>query len=144
MSGQHETCESVDVVCALIVEEGRVLTVRYGPLSKHPGKWEFPGGKVHPGESPEDALLREIREELEVEVTIMEKLENAEYTYPERSIRLIPFVSAIRSGKLKLKEHDAFLWASQEALLLLDLLPADRLLLGSGQNFKRLKHFLAY
>jgi 8-oxo-dGTP diphosphatase len=136
------TFQPVDVVCALIIEKDRLLIVRYGPDSKHPGKWEFPGGKVLEGESLEEALRREISEELEIEIAIKEKLEFAEYAYPDRSIRLIPFLCTIKSGKLKLNEHEAYKWILHDELGNLDLLPADRLLLKTGENLRKLTDFL--
>ena len=135
--------EMMDVVCALIIKAGKLLIVQYGLDSKHPGKWEFPGGKVQPGESPESALIREIREELEMQIQPIFRLEPAEYTYPDKSILLLPFICSRISNDLNLNEHVMFEWVSLEELPGFDLLPADRAVLDIEMNNEALIGFMS-
>ena len=140
---KERTGVPVDVVCALIIEGGKLLIVQYGPGSKHPGQWEFPGGKVHAGESPEEALSREITEELGIQVNILYPLEPVEYEYSDRLIRLIPFVCRYERKTIVLQEHQALLWLELKDLNNFGLLPADRKLLDSRVNSGILKQFLS-
>jgi 8-oxo-dGTP diphosphatase len=137
------TIKPVDVVCALVVDNGKLLIVQHGPSSRHPWKWEFPGGKVHPGETPEAALVREIREELEMEIQIIIPLEPAGYAYPDKTIQLIPFLCLPNSGKLYLHEHARYEWVSLDELSVYDLLPPDRALLKIEMNEKNLTVFMS-
>jgi len=130
-----------DVVCALIVNNGKILIVQHGALSKHHGKWEFPGGKVHPGEFPESALIREIREELDIDVEVIFPLEAVVYPYPGKTIRLIPYVCAILSGSIFLNEHCQLHWSDIPGILGADLLPADLALMEIKENYLKLLEF---
>jgi 8-oxo-dGTP diphosphatase len=138
----QQTTQPLDVVCALIVESGRLLIMQHGPASMHPGMWEFPGGKVDPGENPEEALHREIREELNIEVAIHASLSVSEYSYPGKSIRLIPFLCSWESGIFRLNEHAHFRWIELNELNNWDLLPADKSLLNIERNFLELTLFM--
>jgi 8-oxo-dGTP diphosphatase len=131
----------IEVVCALIIKSGRLLIVQYGPDSKYPGKWEFPGGKVQSGESSDEALIREIREELEMEIQIIIPLEPAIYTYPDKTIRLNPFLCSRVSGDFVLNEHIRYEWVGLGDLSDYDLLPADRAILENEMNGKILTGF---
>lgn len=115
----------IPVTCALIFSEGKVLATRRSQSMDLPGKWEFPGGKVEENESPEECLKREIREELAIEIEIFEKLSPADFTYPTKTIRLIPMVAHKVGGQIHLAEHDQFLWLEKKDLLSLDWAPAD-------------------
>jgi 8-oxo-dGTP diphosphatase len=128
----------IDVVCAIIIKAGKLLIVQHGPDSINPGKWEFPGGKVHPGELPEAALIREIREELELEIKIITPLEPAGYAYPDKTILLIPFLCLCNSADLILNEHSRFEWVFLDDLAGYDLLPADRAVLEIEVNYREL------
>jgi len=90
------------------------------------GKWEFPGGKIEPGESDEDCIVREIREEMEIQIKTIKKLKSVEHHYPDKSIRLIPFLCKIVSGNINLTEHEEFRWTKKTEILLLDWAEADR------------------
>lgn len=92
---------------------------------KMAGKWEFPGGKLEPGESAEASLIREMQEELQLEIAILEPLIPVIHAYPTVEIELIPFLVKHIGGTLQLSEHDAFQWSSVEQLLQFDWAEAD-------------------
>jgi 8-oxo-dGTP diphosphatase len=104
------------VVCAIIVDQGKVLVCQRGPGQKMEGQWEFPGGKVDPGESPADAILREIREELTLELELERQSPWFPHTYPWGEMALQAFVSSIVGGSLTLLEHSNCQWVGPEAL----------------------------
>ncbi len=117
----------VPVVCALLIRDGHVLLARR-PAGKHLElKWEFPGGKVEPGEEPSAALIREIREELGCEIAIRERLPSRTHRYERGEIELIPFVCELEpgSGEPHPREHDAIVWAAPDSLAGYDLAEAD-------------------
>ena len=114
-----------DVTAAIITLEDKVLLTRRAPGEKHAGGWEFPGGKVESGESPETCLRRELREELEIETIIGEKLTESIHTYETGAIRLLAYRATILSGSLQLHVHDEYQWVSVAELTQFNLLPAD-------------------
>lgn len=116
----------IDVSCAIIQEGNKILAVKRAHGMHLAGKWEFPGGKIEPGESAEACIVREILEELELRITIIKLLNPVEHHYLEKSIRLIPFVCKILSGQIKLIEHEDFIWISKKGMLTLDWADADR------------------
>ena len=87
--------------------------------------WEFPGGKVEPGETPQEALVREIREELDTEIRVGELIDTIEYDYPTFHLSMDCFWAEIISGSLELREHEAARWLNKEELYSVDWLPAD-------------------
>ena len=116
----------IDVVCAILSDgEGNILACRR-PAGRHlAGRWEFPGGKVESGESPQAALARELREELGVEVEVGEAAGQVEWAYPTARIRLSAYHCKIRSGVLRLLEHDEVRWCGRDALASLLWADAD-------------------
>ncbi len=87
--------------------------------------WEFPGGKIEEGETPEHAIVREIKEELDTEIEVEKYLDTIEYDYPEFHLSMDCFLCSIISGELNLKEHEAARWLSKDELDSVDWLPAD-------------------
>ena len=116
--------KTVKVVAAVIRNGDRIFATQrgYGDLK---GGWEFPGGKVEPGETPQEALKREILEELETEIEVGELIDTIEYDYPTFHLSMDCFWCEIQSGALVLKEHEAAKWLSKDTLYSVDWLPAD-------------------
>lgn len=129
------------VVCALIVNDGKLLIVQHGPNTGHPLKWEFPGGKIQPGELHEAALIREVFEELNILITVDMALEPVIYSYPGKDIHLFPFLCRWISGTFILKEHVDSMWIDPEQYADYDMLPADFELLLQGRNYSHLLHY---
>lgn len=116
----------IDVTCAVIRnEDGLVLAVRRGPSMDNAGKWEFPGGKTRAGEDHEDCIIREIDEELEIDIVICGRLDEVIHDYGDKKIRLIPFLCDTLSLKPHLNEHDEYRWMQPVDLVTLDLTAAD-------------------
>jgi 8-oxo-dGTP diphosphatase len=114
-----------EVTCALIIQKDRMLVAQRSEQMPHPLKWEFPGGKLRKGETPEKCIRREIREELGLEITVVDSLPSMKHHYPNHTIRLLPFVCRIKKGKLTLREHKAHRWVSFADLDKIDWLEAD-------------------
>ena len=113
------------VACAVIERGGLLLSVQRSVTMSLPLKWEFPGGKIEPGEDAAACLRREVREELGVEVHIGAPLPAAAHDYPEFSVVLYPFRCRIASGALTLHEHAAARWLSPADLFSVDWAAAD-------------------
>ena len=116
--------KTIRVVAAIIVENGRVFATQRGYGDFKDG-WEFPGGKIEAGESPEQALVREIREELDTEIRVERLLQTVEWDYPTFHLSMDCFICKIESGDLHLREHEAARWLDLEHLNDVDWLPAD-------------------
>ncbi len=127
-----------EVVCALIVRQGKLLVTQHGIHSGHPWKWEFPGGKIQPGESREVALVREIREELRIEIGIDDELNPVTHAYGEKVVRLFPYLCRWTGGTMELTEHHTARWIAPGKIAGYDMLDADHKMLGEGDNFARL------
>ena len=107
--------EAVDVVAAVVERGGRYLITRRLEGTHLAGLWEFPGGKMLPGEKPEDALTRELKEELGVEATVGELIEAVDWSYPEKAVRLLFFRCAL-DGEPKPLEGQEMLWVTPPEL----------------------------
>lgn len=116
--------KTIRVVAAIIIENGSVFATQRG-YGEFKDGWEFPGGKIEPDETPEDAIVREIKEELDTEVEVIELLDTVEYDYPNFHLSMDCFICKIKSGDLVLKEHEAAKWLTKETLGSVDWLPAD-------------------
>ena len=114
----------IEVVAAIIIKDGQVFATQRG-YGEWKGWWEFPGGKMEPGESPQEALKREIREELEAEITVGQLLETVEWDYPAFHLTMHCFVCTLVSEDMHLNEHEAAAWLTKETLQTVKWLPAD-------------------
>ena len=119
-----EDRRKIEVVAAVIHKDGRILATQRG-YGEFKDKWEFPGGKMEAGESREEALRREIREELDAEIHIDNFLCTVEYDYPSFHLTMHCYLCTVASGVLTLKEHESAAWLSAGALESVDWLPAD-------------------
>lgn len=117
--------KTIRVVAAIIIDNKKVFATQRG-YGEFKDGWEFPGGKIEPGESPEDAIVREIKEELDAEVEVIELLDTVEYDYPKFHLSMDCFICKVKSGDLVLKEHEAAAWLTKNILYSVDWLPADR------------------
>ncbi|MCH5263442.1 MAG: 8-oxo-dGTP diphosphatase MutT [Lachnospiraceae bacterium] len=118
------TRKHVTVAAAIIVDDGKIFATQRG-YGKFKDGWEFPGGKVEEGETPQQAVKREIMEELDTEIEVGELFDTVEYDYPDFHLTMYCFFCTIQSGDLVLKEHEAAKWLTRENLDSVDWLPAD-------------------
>ena len=120
--------KTIEVVAAVIASNNKIFATQRGYGDFKDG-WEFPGGKIEPGETPEEALKREIKEELETEIIIDKYLKTVDYDYPKFHLTMHCFLCKIGSGELNLLEHEAAKWLSRKTINSVDWLPADLLVL---------------
>lgn len=113
------------VTCAIIIHESKILICQRSSTMNLPLKWEFPGGKVEPGEDEKATIVREIKEELHLDIKVAKRLEPVEHEYPTFRIRLVPFIANVIGGELLLEEHAAAKWVTVEDLDQYDWAPAD-------------------
>ena len=116
--------KTVRVVAAVIRKDDKIFATQRG-YGEFKDGWEFPGGKIEEGETPEQALAREIREELNTEIQVGKLIDTIEYDYPKFHLSMDCFWCEIMQGGLELKEHEAARWLSKEELYSVDWLPAD-------------------
>ncbi|MBR0217828.1 MAG: (deoxy)nucleoside triphosphate pyrophosphohydrolase [Clostridia bacterium] len=117
--------KTIQVVAAVIRQGDRIFAAQRG-YGKSKDGWEFPGGKIEPGETPEQALVREIREELNAEITVGEKLTQVEWDYSDFHLSMGCYWCDLASGGLTLREHESARWLALDELDAVDWLPADR------------------
>lgn len=121
--------KTIRVVAAVIRKDDKIFATQrgYGELK---GGWEFPGGKIEEGETPQEALKREIEEELDTEISVGELIDTIEYDYPNFHLSMDCFWCEIVEGKLVLKEHEAARWLDRKTMDDVEWLPADVTLVG--------------
>jgi len=120
-----DTHTRIHVSCAIIEQDGLILAAQRSSAMSLPLKWEFPGGKIHEGESPEECLRRELMEEMGIRVDLGRGLAPHTHHYPTFSVTLYPFVCTMASGDIVLHEHAAMVWLPPEHLGKLDWAEAD-------------------
>ena len=116
---------AIEVVAAVISDDERLILATQRGYGDMKDGWEFPGGKMEPGESPEEALKREIWEELETSIVVERLVQTVEWDYPKFHLTMHCFWCHLESGSLTLKEHEAARWLTIEQLDSVDWLPAD-------------------
>ena len=120
--------KTIEVVAAIIIKDGKVFATQRG-YGQWQGWWEFPGGKIESGECPQEALVREIREELDAKIEVGDLLETIEWDYPDFHLTMHCFICSLLSESLHLNEHEAATWLTHETLRSVKWLPADEILL---------------
>ena len=125
----------IEVVAAIIRKEGRIFATQRG-YGEWKDWWEFPGGKMEPGETPEEALKREIREELSTEICVDELLCTVKYDYPKFHLTLHCYFCSLVTEALHLNEHEAARWLANDELDSVKWLPADREVIEKMRNEK--------
>ena len=116
--------KTIEVVAAVICDGDRVFATQRG-YGEWKDWWEFPGGKMEPGETPEEALIREIKEELAAEISVGQRLTTVEHDYPKFHLTMHCYLCHVHSGQLILLEHEAARWLSRSELDSVEWLPAD-------------------
>ncbi len=114
-----------DVVCAIIERDGCFLIAQRPTEHLLAGKWEFPGGKISTGESPTEAIKREILEELHIDIDVHDPLMPNHHRYPTFSLNLIPFLCSIKSGTPQLTEHQQIAWVTSQSVKEYEMSEAD-------------------
>lgn len=117
--------QQIDVVGAVVVRGGLVLAAQRGPGMAMAGHWEFPGGKIEPGESPQEALVRELREELRCEISVGDRVETTSHAYDFGVITLTTYFATVISGEPRVTEHAQLRWIPVADLRSVEWAPAD-------------------
>ncbi len=117
--------KTIRVVAAVIKDDNRIFATARG-YGDYKGWWEFPGGKIEDGETPQQALIREIREELTADIEVGDLIKTIEYDYPEFHLSMDCFWAKVDKGQLVLKEAEAAKWLTKESIDSVNWLPADR------------------
>lgn len=114
----------VRVAAAVIIDKGRVFATQRG-YGEYKDGWEFPGGKIEPGETPEEAIVREIMEELDADIEPVKLIDTVEYDYPGFHLSMDCYLCRLKSENIVLKEHEAARWLDKSSLYDVEWLPAD-------------------
>lgn len=117
--------KTIKVVAAIIIRDGKVFATQRG-YGEWKDWWEFPGGKIEAGECPQEALVREIREELDAEIKVGELIETIEWDYPDFHLTMHCFVCSLVSESMHLNEHEDSAWLTRDTLHSVRWLPADK------------------
>lgn len=117
--------KQINVACAIVERDGLTLAAQRSASMSLPLKWEFPGGKIEPGESPEECLLRELVEEMGITISVGKSLPKHTHQYPTFTVTLYPYICRIESGEIILYEHSAITWLPKDQLESLDWAEAD-------------------
>ena len=117
--------KSIKVTCAIITIKNKILAVQRSRVMSLPMKWEFPGGKIEPGESPEECVVRECREELEIDIEVRDLFEQMTYSYPEREFEFLFFRASMTDGVPLASVHNCIKWVSPDMLEKYKFCPAD-------------------
>lgn len=115
----------IEVVGAVLLRDGEILAAKRSETMSLPGYWEFPGGKIEPGETPQEALERELSEELLVQAEVGAKVTTTDHDYPFGVVRLTTFLAELKLGEPRLTEHAEIRWVPIAELMTLDWAPAD-------------------
>ncbi len=115
----------IRVACAVIFDKEKILVTQRGAKQQQPFLWEFPGGKIEAGESADACIVRELHEELGIQIRLKGTFNECSYDYGNFQVMLIPFIAEITSGSITLTEHMNFCWKKPGELMLLDWAPAD-------------------
>ena len=116
----------INVIAAIIVNKnGKILIAQRNFKKSQGGLWEFPGGKIELNETKEEAIIREIKEELAIDIKVDNYIGEKEYRYPEKTINLIALKCSQIGGKIKVKEHEKVEWAKYSELQKFEFAPAD-------------------
>ena len=116
--------KTINVVAAIILKDNKIFATQRG-YGEFKDGWEFSGGKVEADESPEKAIIREIKEELDTDIDVKEYFDTVEYDYPTFHLSMKCYICTVLSGKLDLLEHEASKWLDKDSLESVDWLPAD-------------------
>ncbi len=116
--------KTINVVAAIIIKDNKIFATQRG-YGEFKDGWEFPGGKVEQGEAPEKAIVREIKEELDTVIEVIEYFDTVEYDYPNFHLSMKCYICTVVSGKLELLEHEAAKWLDKDSLDSVAWLPAD-------------------
>ena len=116
--------KTINVVAAIIIKDNKIFATQRG-YGEFKDGWDFPGGKVEQGEAPENAIVREIKEELDTVIEVKEYFDTVEYDYPNFHLSMKCYICTVVSGKLELLEHEAAKWLDKDSLDSVAWLPAD-------------------
>ena len=126
--------KAIEVVASIIHQDGKILATQRG-YGDFKGLWEFPGGKIEPGETPEEALRREIREELNIDISVEKHICTVEHDYPNFHLTMHCYWCSIVQGELVLNEHQSARWLEKSEWESVEWLPADIAVVKVLQNY---------